>query len=366
MPWRSARRVEAPSPDRAGGPADDLAALTPWLAPALAAALGRLVPAVAGQVEEVRLRAGRPVELVTPSGGDFLTPDGRLTPREDEALIVTPELLEQTWQIACEASVYSRIDETRHGYLTLPGGHRVGVAGRVLVEDGRVLRLRDVGGLSFRLARERPGTADPVLPRIWDPAAALPHHTLILSPPGAGKTTLLRDLVRQLSRGSAGRGRPGLRVALIDERGELAACRSGRPCRDVGPRTDVLDGCPKAAGIEMAVRALNPQVVAFDELGGAADAAAVVEAAHAGVRVLATAHAPDEGALARRPSLGGLVRRGLFGRVVVLDRCPRPGTVRYAGPPRPVQPVRPAQPAQPVRPVQPAQPAQPAGGRGGR
>src|SRR5690606_15649722 len=313
---------------------DDLAELLPWLAPPVARALAGLSPDVRAGVEEVRLRAGRPLEVVTAAGGRFVAPDGQTVDEEDEALPVTPGLLEQTWQIACEASVYSRVDETRHGYLTLPGGHRVGVSGRLLVEDGRIRRLRHVGGLNFRLARERPGCADPVLDAVWEAAAALPRHTLILSPPGAGKTTLLRDLVRQLSRGVPARGIPGLRVSVVDERGELAACRDGVPTRDVGPRTDVLAGCPKAAGIEMAVRALNPQVVAFDELGGARDALAVEEAAHAGVRVLATAHAADEVDLARRPSLARLVRQGLFQRVVVLTRRPRPGTVRYAGPPR--------------------------------
>src|SRR5690606_24108266 len=166
--WHASRKVERPAAGPAQGPAGEVAALCPWLAPPLARALSGLAPGLAAQVEEVRRRAGAPLEVVTAAGGVVLTPDGRPAPAESEALIVTADLLERTWQIACEASVYSRVDETRHGYLTLPGGHRVGVAGRVLVENGRVLRLRDVGGLAFRLARERPGCAGPVLPAVWD------------------------------------------------------------------------------------------------------------------------------------------------------------------------------------------------------
>ncbi|HEY8449943.1 MAG TPA: stage III sporulation protein AA, partial [Bacillota bacterium] len=213
-------------------------------------------------------------------------------------------------------------------YLTLPGGHRVGVAGRVLSEGGRVLRFREVAALNFRVGRAVPGCADGILPRIWDREAGLPHHTVVVSPPGAGKTTLLRDLVRQLSTGVPRLGIPGLRVSVVDERSEIAACQRGQPRHDLGPRTDVLDACPKAVGIQMAIRALSPQVIVFDELGGADDAQAVLEAAHAGVRVVTSAHAWQVADLERRPSLAALWAAGVFGRIVLLDHRPRPGTVR--------------------------------------
>lgn len=303
-----------------------------WMPPELAAVLQRLPARVASQLEEVRLRAGRPLHIRGCGQDWFVTGEGLPTHRAGDAMTVDPALVDRTWQVVCEASVYSREQEAAHGFVTLPGGHRVGVSGRVLVDGGRVLRFQPVAGLNFRIARELPGCADPVIPHLWDRSAGLPYNTLLLSPPGAGKTTLLRDLVRQLSVGVPSLGLPGLRVSLVDERGEVAACHHGVPRRDVGPRTDVLDGCPKAVGTRMAIRSLSPQVVAFDELGGQDDAQAVMEAAHAGVRVIATAHASDPADLAGRPSLKELPLHRLFQRVVVLSRSPVPGTLLYAGP----------------------------------
>lgn len=309
-----------------------------WLPPELGEILRRLPPAIVRELEEIRLRAGRPLQLVAGRADWFVSERGAVMRESDGAMIVDPGLLSRAWQIVCEASVYSRDEEARHGYVTLPAGHRVGVAGRVLTENGNVLRFRDVAALNFRLARELPGCADPVIPHIWDRSARLPYNTLLLSPPGAGKTTLLRDLVRQVSTGVGKLGLPGLRVTVVDERGELAACHKGVPTRDIGPRTDVLDGCPKATGTLMALRSLSPQVVAFDELGGREDVRAVLEAAHAGVRIMTTAHARDPLELKGRPSLDGLPLEQIFQRVVVLGRHPRPGTLQYVGP-FPVQPV---------------------------
>lgn len=312
--------------------AESLAALAAWLAPEVAALLQRLPADWVRAIEEIRLRAGRPIEIVGAGRSTFLDAAGHPIANAAAAWCLDPAILERTWQIVCEASVYSRIEETRQGFITLPGGYRVGVSGRILVEDGRLLRVRDVGSLNFRVARQIYGCATPALRAVWDATSDLPHSSLIVSPPGAGKTTLLRDLIRQLSAGAPGSGRRGLRVALIDERAEVAACHRGIPRLDVGPRTDVLSECPKVPGIEMAVRSLSPQVVAFDELGGAADARAVLEAAHCGVRVIATAHARNVDELRRRPSLARLWSAGVFQCVVVLKRDGRPGLIRYAGP----------------------------------
>lgn len=303
----------------------------PWLPAEVRSLLERVDPARLAEAEELRLRAGRPIHLVFADGDAFVGSGGELLSRPDGAPPVGPEVVRRAWTSVCEASVYSREEEARQGFVCLPGGHRVGVAGRFACEGGRILGLREVGGLNFRLARARPGCASPLLPALADPSG-LPYHTLIVGPPGAGKTTLLRDLVRQLSAGRHDLGLPGLRVALVDERGEVAACRAGVPQLDVGPRTDVLDRCPKPAGIVMALRALAPQVVAFDELGGEEDARAVVEAARAGVRVVCTVHAASLEEAAARPALAPLFRPLLFGAWVVLSRRGgRPGAVAAVG-----------------------------------
>ncbi|MDP3486426.1 MAG: ATPase, T2SS/T4P/T4SS family, partial [Bacillota bacterium] len=149
--------------------------------------------------------------------------------------------------------------------------------------------------------------------------------TLVISPPQAGKTTLLRDIARQLSD-------KGQRVCIVDERSEIAGCYNGCPQLDVGLRTDVMDGCPKAEGMLMALRALSPDVIITDEIGRAEDAAAIEEALNSGVRVIASAHGSTYEEVAARPNLSTLLQRGLFQRVVILSNRRGPGTIEYIGP----------------------------------
>jgi len=228
---------------------------------------------------------------------------------------------------ACSgSSLYAYEEEMKQGFITLPGGHRVGFAGKTLLDGAGLVRgLKSISALCLRVARSLPGCADKVLPEILDETAT-PHHTLIISPPQAGKTTLLRDIARQLSK----RGR---RVCIVDERSEIAGCYRGRPELDVGPRTDVLDGCPKAQGMLMALRALSPEVLITDEIGRSEDVSAIEEALNAGVRVIASAHGNSLADVAQRPHLARLFERQLFARIVVLSHRKGPGTIEYAGSP---------------------------------
>ena len=255
------------------------------------------------RVEELRLRIGRPLGLTLPTG------EVRL-----ESTQVSREDLEQVLDRATAFSRYTAAETLRQGYLTAPGGFRIGVCGTALPTGGENSALRYPSSLAIRIPRAAEGAASPVLPHLVEGGRVV--STLILSPPGGGKTTFLRDLTRQLSLGSS--AAPPQRVALVDERGELAAVYQGVPQLEVGPLTDVLDGCPKALAVPMLLRAMTPQVMALDEIALPGDVDAVGLAANCGVALLATAHACAVHELQCRPVLRRLLTGGVFRRAVVI------------------------------------------------
>lgn len=279
------------------------------------------------EVEEIRLKVGRPLLLRLVRGETFVTARGSLTEQATEAYRVSAAEVSRIINLACGASLYAFEEEVRNGYITLEGGHRLGLAGRAVVEGGSIRTLRHISGLNFRVAREVRGSAAALLPFVLRDSPPRVCHTLIVSPPRCGKTTVLRDLVRQLANGVPELGFPGVTVGLVDERSEVAACYQGVPQFDVGVRTDVLDACPKAAGIRMLVRAFGPEVVAVDEIGRAEDARAIEDALNAGVKVVATAHAGSLEELRRRPFFRHLFALGVVERFVFLRRGVKPGEV---------------------------------------
>ena len=214
-------------------------------------------------------------------------------------------------------SLYAFEDTLAEGYITLPGGARVGMGGG-FVRTGSGFRILEPTSFCFRIPREVVGCGERVLQRLWQGKQFA--NTLVISPPGMGKTTLIRDLARLLSEGVPGH-RP-LSVAVVDTRMEIAAARSGVPQLSVGCRTDVLSGCPKDTGMRIAVRTLAPDVIVCDEIGTEADAMALRLAAVSGVSVLASAHGRDDSDPERNPSLAPLFREGYFGNRVVLGEIP--------------------------------------------
>ena len=276
-----------------------------------AQALEKLPKSERPWLSEVRVRAGRRVTVRLGAQDYALASDGLHKP-DEPGEGVPPEALVRLMQTLCAHSPYAFEEQLRQGYLTLKGGHRVGVSGQAALERGDVRCFRHVISINIRVAREIIGCADGVLPYVLRPKL---RSTLVVSPPGCGKTTMLRDLAR-----AVGNRR---RVALIDERGEMAGCHGGLPGFDIGAMTDVLDGVPKAQGIGMMLRVMAPDVVIVDEIGRAADVQALEEAAVSGVAVMASAHALSAADALRKTGLKGT----FFERIVVLGDAMGPGTL---------------------------------------
>ncbi|TMV51411.1 stage III sporulation protein AA [Paenibacillus mesophilus] len=290
------------------------------------------LPGMAGvRLEEIRIREARPLELVIDGESKYVTPDGTLTTDAGKGYRPSKEDGLRLLDLLTNHSLYTFEEELRRGYITIAGGHRVGLAGKTVLERGEVKHIRDVASFNIRIARAVPGLGKPLLSAIWDESAGTIHQTLVISPPRQGKTTLIRDLARLISAGET-TGTPfvqsGQRVGIVDERSEIAACVKGVPSFDVGPRTDVLDGCPKAEGMMMMIRSMSPDVLIVDEIGRQEDAAALQEALHAGVRVIATAHGRSVGDVRDRPVMRRILEERMFARLVELTRNRRTGS-RY-------------------------------------
>lgn len=276
---------------------EDAAAVLPLRLRKAAMALPEEQRAVA---EEFRLRAGQPLSVLLPGGEVSL------------GTVVKPEELEALCDLATEFSRYAAMESLREGFLSVRGGFRVGLCGTAVVKDGVNTNLKSFSSAAIRIAREHKGIAASLAAELFENGVFV--STLILSPPGGGKTTLLRDLVRCLSAGGA--AFPPQRMSLIDERSEVAVCCRGQPQMDVGPYTDVLDACPKALGIPMVLRAMNPQIIAVDEITVQEDLKAITMAAGCGVGLLATIHGKDVGELREKPLYRRLLEERVFRRAV--------------------------------------------------
>lgn len=249
--------------------------------------------------EELRLRVGQAPSVVM-GGKEMPLPEGRA---------VTPADIQMTVEIATRASVHAHADSIRMGYVTAEGGCRLGLCGTAVTDGDKITALRRLTSVCIRIPHEKIGCGESVLPLLAGERDF--ESTLIISPPGEGKTTLLRDITRLLSE-------QGQRISLVDERGEVAGVFEGAPCFDVGPRTDILTGAPKVQAIGLVLRAMSPQIIAFDEITDPKDVEAAERASNCGVGLLATAHAGNVEDLSARPLYRLLLERRVFRKAVTI------------------------------------------------
>ncbi|MBI0576289.1 stage III sporulation protein AA [Neobacillus cucumis] len=276
--------------------------------------ISKLPPNQKEELEEIRIRINRPIEITTKGAPQFLS----YRIQQEDAFHLMNKI--------SHFSIYTLEEELKRGYITVSGGHRIGLAGKVILEDGRVKAIRDISSFNIRIAREKVGIADPFISFIYKDTWM---NTMVIGPPQTGKTTLLRDFARIISTGVYTKGIQANKVGIVDERSEIAGCVNGVPQLTFGNRVDVLDACPKAEGMMMMIRSMSPDVLIVDEIGRKEDAEAIQEAVHAGIKLMMTTHGTSLEEIKNRPSLKGILEQNIFRRFIVLSRDKGPGTVTH-------------------------------------
>lgn len=290
-----------------------------YLPPVLGDVLRRVPEGERSRIQEIRLRAGRPLSVFDGSSSRFVTGQGGLTGDGGAGFLIGQELLQEAFVRLCDYAVHTHQRELEQGFVTTPKGDRVGVCASVVRDRDGTVSCREISSLSLRVSREVPG-AGRELGRRWD----LSRGLILAGGPGSGKTTLLRDLGRMLASGELGGCK---KVVYIDERYELSAMFQGRPRRDIGLCGDALCGLPKGEAIRQAVRTLSPEYILCDELGSLEEAGEIAAGLTCGVRFLATVHCGSREELFSSPILRDLMDTGAFGGAALLDSPARPSRV---------------------------------------
>lgn len=275
------------------------------------------------KLQEIRLRMNAPLIVIYGNKETFITEESDFTGNPSKAVFITRNEIRETMEYISNYSLYAFEDEIKQGFITISGGHRIGIAGKIIIEDDSIKGMKHISFINIRLAHQVKGCADRVLPYLVNAQSNGIYHTLIISPPRCGKTTLLRDIIRQLSNGS--RYLSGMSIGVVDERSEIGACYMGTPQNELGIRTDILDCCPKAKGMMMLIRSMSPSVIAVDEIGSREDLDAIDYVIGCGCKLITTVHGSSFDDIKSKPTLRELVSKKLFERYIILSNISEVG-----------------------------------------
>ncbi len=249
-------------------------------------------------LEEIRIRVSKPIIL-------------KLNHKELIInYIITPQDILEILEKITENSIYSYQKQICEGFITLKGGHRVGITGNVAMEDHKVININYIYSLNFRIARQVIGVSNKILNEIMKNNEI--YNTLIISPPGAGKTTLLRDVIRNLSNYKT--------IGVVDERGEIAAMYKNEAQNDIGLKVDILSNISKDLGMKMLVRSMAPDIICADEIGTKEDIEAIKYAVTSGVKGIFTAHGDSIEKIKQSPILKELLELNIIEKIIILDK----------------------------------------------
>lgn len=265
------------------------------------------------KLQEIRIKVNKPIILNSGSKEKIL----KFIPTRDDIKAILQRI--------SRFSIYAYEEEIKQGYITINGGHRIGICGVCVIEENKVKIIKDIVSLNIRICKEIIGCSDSIMGFLLDKGTIT--STIIISPPQCGKTTLIRDIARNLSNGYSAKGIRGYKVCVVDERSEICACFNGLPQMDVGIRTDVLDNCPKSEGIMMAIRSMSPEVIICDEIGTYKDMESILMAMNAGVSIISTIHGYGVEDLFKRAVFKQIVENNVFRRGIVLSQNRGAGTI---------------------------------------
>lgn len=265
------------------------------------------------KAQELRMIVGKPLAIRYPDGFYYITSRAVLTKTENNAVIINDGHIAELMERITQSSLYSAKDEIKNGYVTIDGGHRIGLAGTAVTDNGSIEFIKNISAVNIRFAREVVGAADTLIKEMGGIKSVL-----VVSSPCCGKTTILRDIARIMAN-------KGYSVAIADERREIAAMHNGRSSFDLGSITAVLDNCPKHEAMLMLLRSMSPDIIITDEIGTLKDIEAIRTVMNSGVFVAASVHGRDIKQLMKRRHISRLVP--MFDTVVVLSRRNGVGTI---------------------------------------